>query len=251
MHETAMASTVSTPPALLSIEGLVVNYGAVQALKAVNLSVAAGEIVTLIGGNGAGKSSLMKAISGLTPAERGQIRFDGQDLGAVPAHRRVALGIAQSPEGRQVFSDQTVEDNLMLGAYLRPRGDAQLAQDIEAQFNTFPRLRERRHQLAGTLSGGEQQMLAIARALMARPRLLLLDEPSLGLAPLVVKEIFTVIRGLRSRGITILLVEQMANQALKVADRAYVLKTGEITSSGPASALLQDPAVRDAYLGQH
>ena len=236
---------------MLKIEQIAVNYGAIQALKGVSLEVGAGEVVTIIGGNGAGKSTLMKAISGLEPCAGGRIEFEGQDLARTPAHRRVALGIAQSPEGRQVFSDQSVRDNLLLGAYLRPASDPSIEADIEAQFNTFPRLRERQHQLAGTLSGGEQQMLAISRALMARPRLLLLDEPSLGLAPLIVKEIFAVIRALKQRGMTIVLVEQMANQALKVADRAYVLKTGEIASSGPARALLEDPAVREAYLGKH
>ncbi len=236
---------------MLTIENLAVNYGAIQALRGVSLTVNAGEVVTLIGGNGAGKSTLMKAISGLEPAAGGRIVFDGQDLAAVPAHRRVALGIAQAPEGRQVFPDQTVADNLLLGAWLRPAHDPSIAADLQAQYDTFPRLRERRDQLAGTLSGGEQQMLAIARALMARPRLLLLDEPSLGLAPLVVKEIFAVIRALKARGVTLLLVEQMARQALKVADRAYVLKTGEITTEGPARALAADPAVRAAYLGAH
>jgi branched-chain amino acid transport system ATP-binding protein len=228
-----------------------VSYGAVSALKGVSLEVKAGEVVTIIGGNGAGKTTLMKAISGLEPAAGGRIDFDGRDVTAMPAHRRVAIGIAQSPEGRQVFADQTVRDNLLLGAYLRDEKRTEIERDIEAQFAVFPRLRERQDQLAGTLSGGEQQMLAIARALMARPKLLLLDEPSLGLAPLVVKEIFAVIRSLRERGVTILLVEQMANQALKVADRAYVLKTGEITSSGSAKAMLADPAVREAYLGKH
>ena len=236
---------------MLSIRNLAVHYGAIQALKGVSLEVNAGEVVTLIGGNGAGKSTLMKAISGLEPVAGGDILFDGQSLHSVPAHRRVALGIAQAPEGRQVFADQTVRDNLMLGAYLRPARDPDIERDIEAQFDTFPRLRERQHQIAGTMSGGEQQMLAIARALMARPRVLLLDEPSLGLAPLIVKEIFAVIRTLKQRGVTILLVEQMANQALKVADRAYVIKTGEITSSGTAQAVLADPAVREAYLGKH
>jgi len=236
---------------MLKITDLRVNYGAIEALKGVNLEVQAGEVVTLIGGNGAGKSTLMRAISGLEPAVGGAISFDGANLATVPAHRRVGLGIAQSPEGRQVFADQSVRDNLLLGAYLRRDGDAAIDADINAQFATFPRLQERQHQLAGTLSGGEQQMLAISRALMARPKLLLLDEPSLGLAPLIVKEIFGVIRALKARGVTILLVEQMANQALKVADRAYVLKTGQITSSGSARELLNDPAVREAYLGKH
>ncbi len=236
---------------MLKITDLRVNYGAIEALKGVSLEVQAGEVVTLIGGNGAGKSTLMRAISGLEPAAAGSISFEGASLAAVPAHRRVGLGIAQSPEGRQVFADQSVRDNLVLGAYLRTDGDAAIGADIDAQFATFPRLKERQHQLAGTLSGGEQQMLAISRALMARPKLLLLDEPSLGLAPLIVKEIFGVIRALKARGVTILLVEQMANQALKVADRAYVLKTGQITSSGSAREMLNDPAVREAYLGKH
>ncbi|WOB11047.1 ABC transporter ATP-binding protein [Piscinibacter gummiphilus] len=236
---------------MLNVQQLDVNYGAVNALRGVNLSVAAGEVVTIIGANGAGKSTLMKAISGLVPAARGQIEFEGGTLASVPPHRRVGLGIAQSPEGRQVFADQTVRDNLVLGAYLRDAPKDEIDADIEAQFDTFPRLRERQHQLAGTLSGGEQQMLAIARALMARPKLLLLDEPSLGLAPLIVKEIFAVIRALKAKGVTILLVEQMANQALKVADRAYVLKTGEVSASRPARDLLDDPAVREAYLGKH
>ena len=236
---------------MLKITDLRVNYGAIEALKGVSLEVRSGEVVTLIGGNGAGKSTLMRAISGLEPAAGGSITFEGADLATVPAHRRVGLGIAQSPEGRQVFADQSVRDNLVLGAYLRADGDAAIGADIAAQFATFPRLQERQHQLAGTLSGGEQQMLAISRALMARPKLLLLDEPSLGLAPLIVKEIFGVIRALKARGVTILLVEQMANQALKVADRAYVLKTGQITSSGSARELLNDPAVREAYLGKH
>jgi branched-chain amino acid transport system ATP-binding protein len=236
---------------MLNVQRLDVNYGAITALRGVSLSVAAGEVVTIIGANGAGKSTLMKAISGLVPAARGQIEFDGASLAAVPSHRRVGLGIAQSPEGRQVFADQSVRDNLVLGAYLRHASKHEIDADIEAQFATFPRLRERQHQQAGTLSGGEQQMLAIARALMARPKLLLLDEPSLGLAPLVVKEIFSVIRALKARGVTILLVEQMAHQALKVADRAYVLKTGEVSASRPARELLDDPAVREAYLGKH
>lgn len=236
---------------LLHIENLAVRYGAIEALKGVSLDVNEGEVVTLIGGNGAGKSTLMKAISGLEPAAGGAIRFAGRDLAPVPAHERVGLGIAQSPEGRQVFADQTVRDNLVLGAWRRKDGAAAVERDIQAQFALFPRLAERQHQLAGTMSGGEQQMLAMSRALMAKPRLLLLDEPSLGLAPLVVKEIFSVIRTLKSQGVTLLLVEQMAHQALKVADRAYVLKTGEITSSGSAAALMADPAVREAYLGSH
>jgi branched-chain amino acid transport system ATP-binding protein len=236
---------------MLNVRKLEVNYGAVNALRGVSLTVGAGEVVTIIGGNGAGKSTLMKAISGLVPVAGGSIEFEGTPLAQMPAHRRVGLGISQSPEGRQVFADQSVRDNLLLGAYLRQVSPAEIDADIDAQFEVFPRLRERQHQRAGTLSGGEQQMLAIARALMARPKLLLLDEPSLGLAPLIVKEIFNVIRTLKARGVTILLVEQMANQALKVADRAYVLKTGEVSASRSAAELLSDPAVREAYLGKH
>ena len=236
---------------LLRIDGLQVHYGAVQALKGVSLQVRAGEVVTIIGGNGAGKSTLMKAVSGLVPAAAGRIAFAGRDITGVAGHLRVPLGIAQSPEGRQVFADQSVLDNLMLGAYHRKAGAAELKADVEAQFALFPRLRERQHQMAGTMSGGEQQMLAIARALMARPQLLLLDEPSLGLAPLIVKEIFAIIRQLRAGGVTILLVEQMANQALAIADRAYVLETGRITLAGSGHELRRDPKVRAAYLGAH
>ena len=236
---------------LLRIDDLHVHYGAVQALRGVSLHVQAGEVVTIIGGNGAGKSTLMRCISGLEPAAGGRVVFEGQDLAAIPGHRRVALGIAQSPEGRQVFADQSVRDNLLLGAYHRRASAAEIEADIQAQFERFPRLGERQLQMAGTMSGGEQQMLAIARALMARPKLLLLDEPSLGLAPLIVKEIFDTIRGLRTQGVTILLVEQMANQALAVADRGYVLETGRITLQGPGRELRRDPKVRAAYLGGH
>ncbi len=236
---------------LLRIEDLHVHYGAVQALKGVSLHVQAGEVVTIIGGNGAGKSTLMRCISGLEPAKAGRVLLRGQDLAAIPGHRRVALGIAQSPEGRQVFADQTVRDNLLLGAYHRRASAAEIEADIQAQFERFPRLGERQQQMAGTMSGGEQQMLAIARALMARPQLLLLDEPSLGLAPLIVKEIFDTIRSLRTLGVTILLVEQMANQALAVADRGYVLETGRITLQGAGRELRRDPKVRAAYLGGH
>ncbi|WP_313083709.1 ABC transporter ATP-binding protein [Pulveribacter sp.] len=236
---------------LLRIDDLHVHYGAVQALKGVSLHVQAGEVVTIIGGNGAGKSTLMRCISGLEPAKAGRVLFQGQDLAAIHGHRRVALGIAQSPEGRQVFADQTVRDNLVLGAYHRRASAAEIEADIQAQFERFPRLGERQLQMAGTMSGGEQQMLAIARALMARPKLLLLDEPSLGLAPLIVKEIFDTIRSLRTLGVTILLVEQMANQALAVADRGYVLETGRITLQGPGRELRRDPKVRAAYLGGH
>jgi branched-chain amino acid transport system ATP-binding protein len=236
---------------MLNINNLVVNYGAIEALRGVSLEVNAGEVVSIIGGNGAGKSTLMKAISGLETAKSGSIQFQGQDVTATPSHQRVALGISQSPEGRQVFADQSVEDNLLLGAFLRPSRDSEVVNDLERQYEIFPRLRERKNQQAGTLSGGEQQMLAISRALMSRPKLLLLDEPSLGLAPLIIKEIFAVIRRVRDEGMTILLVEQMANQALKVSDRAYVLKNGVIVTSGTAKDIANDPVVREAYLGKH
>jgi branched-chain amino acid transport system ATP-binding protein len=236
---------------VLQVKDLQARYGAVEALKGISLEVHPGEVVTMIGGNGAGKSTLMKVISGLEPAYSGSVFFKGQDITRMPGHLRVPLGIAQSPEGRQVFADQSVRDNLMLGAYHRKASRAELEHDIEAQFQAFPRLKERQHQMAGTMSGGEQQMLAIARALMAKPQLLLLDEPSLGLAPLIVKEIFSIVRSLKQRDITILLVEQMANQALGVADRGYVLETGKITLEGASAALRSDDKVRAAYLGSH
>jgi branched-chain amino acid transport system ATP-binding protein len=233
---------------MLAIEGLKVRYGAVEALKGISLQVGQGEVVTLIGGNGAGKSTLMRAIGGLVKVASGAIRFEGKDITGIRGHDCVRLGIGHSPEGRLVFGDQSVRDNLVLGAYAR-RDEDGIARDIERYFGVFPRLSERQDQLAGTLSGGEQQMLAIARALMARPKLLLLDEPSLGLAPLIVREVFSVIRRLREEGMTILLVEQMANQALAIADRAYVIETGTITLSGTGAELLRDERVRSAYLG--
>ena len=240
-----------TDSPLLEIKQLEVRYGAIEAIKGISLYVNSGEIVTIIGGNGAGKSTLMKTISGLEPAAVGRLMFAGQDVTQMPGHLRVSLGIAQSPEGRQVFPDQTVLDNMLLGAFHRKEAQAVIDTAIQEQFRIFPRLKERQEQMAGTLSGGEQQMLAIARALMSRPRLLLLDEPSLGLAPLIVKEIFGVIRALKERGVTILLVEQMANQALAVADRAYVLETGRITLEGKGAELRRNPKVRAAYLGAH
>ena len=233
---------------MLRIDDLKVRYGAVHALKGISLSVAAGEIVTLIGGNGAGKSTLMRTIAGLVKPASGTISFQGRSLNAIRPHDCVRLGIGHSPEGRLVFGDQSVRDNLMLGAYARDDTDGVEA-DIARYFAIFPRLAERQDQLAGTLSGGEQQMLAIARALMSRPKLLLLDEPSLGLAPLIVREVFAVIRRLREEGMTILLVEQMANLALGVADRAYVIETGTITLEGTGAELLRDERVRSAYLG--
>ena len=236
---------------MLTLDNVHMSYGAIQALKGVSLHVGAGEVVALIGANGAGKSTLLKGIVGLEPVAQGRILLHGQPAHEVAAHLRVGLGLALCPEGRGVFSDQTVRENLLLGAYLQ-RGDTALVQQrLEQQFERFPRLRERQNQMAGTLSGGEQQMLAIARALMSEPRLLLLDEPSLGLAPLIIADIFRTIRSLRDAGLTILLVEQMARQALAVADRAYVLETGCITLQGTGAELLNDPAVRAAYLGAH
>lgn len=234
---------------LLDIKRLSVNYGAVQALKQVSLHVDANEIVTIIGGNGAGKSTLMRALSGIE-ASSGDISLQGRSLSGVRAHHRVRQGIAHVPEGRQVFPDQTVHDNLMLGAFARKESAQALAPEVEACFAMFPRLRERRDQYAGTLSGGEQQMLAICRALMSKPKILMLDEPSLGLAPLIVAEIFKIIKSLKERGMTILLVEQMANQALAISDRAYVLEVGSIVMQGTGRELLASDRVREAYLGK-
>ena len=236
---------------MLKLESVKVSYGAIQAVKDVSLEVRAGEVVTIIGANGAGKSTLLKSIVGLEPVAEGRVLIDGNDCTKVPGHRRVGLGVALSPEGRGVFADQTVRENLLLGAYSRKNGGGSTEVAIEREFKRFPRLRERQHQLSGTLSGGEQQMLAISRALMSEPRLLLLDEPSLGLAPLIIKDIFTAIRQLRESGLTILLVEQMAKQALGVADRAYVLETGCITLEGSGRELLDNPKVKAAYLGTH
>jgi branched-chain amino acid transport system ATP-binding protein len=236
---------------MLKLESVSISYGAIQAVRDVSIEVPKGEVVTIIGANGAGKSTLLKSIVGLEPVAGGRISFDGQDITKTPAHRRTGMGVALSPEGRGVFSDQSVRDNLLLGAYSKKSDSVRTEQKIEQFFELFPRLKERQEQFAGTLSGGEQQMLAIARALMSEPKLLLLDEPSLGLAPLIIRDIFNTIRALRETGLTILLVEQMANQALGVADRAYVLETGSVTLQGKGSDLLKDPKVRAAYLGTH
>jgi branched-chain amino acid transport system ATP-binding protein len=236
---------------MLKLESVSISYGAIHAVRDVSIEVPKGEVVTIIGANGAGKSTLLKSVVGLEPVASGRILFDGQDITATPAHRRTGMGVALSPEGRGVFSDQSVRDNLLLGAYSKTSDATRTEQKIEQFFKMFPRLKERQEQFAGTLSGGEQQMLAIARALMSEPKLLLLDEPSLGLAPLIIKDIFNTIRTLRETGLTILLVEQMANQALGVADRAYVLETGRITLQGKGCDLLNDPKVRAAYLGAH
>ncbi len=233
---------------MLLVEGLDVYYGAVHALKGVSLRAEAGEIVTLIGANGAGKTTLLRTISGVIPARAGAVRFEGRDITRVPPHEIVGLGVSQAPEGRMVFANLTVEDNLELGAYRR-KDRAEIAEDRQAVFHLFPRLKERRRQNAGTLSGGEQQMLAIGRALMSRPRLLLLDEPSLGLAPLLVREIFKTIAEINRGGVTVLLVEQNAHMALSLARRGYVLETGRVILEDQCSELLRNEEVKRAYLG--
>jgi branched-chain amino acid transport system ATP-binding protein len=233
---------------MLEVRDLDVYYGAVHALKGVSVSAGQGEIVTLIGANGAGKTTLLRCVSGLVPARAGHVRFEGRDITKMPAHEIVGLGISQSPEGRMVFANLTVEVNLELGAYRR-RDKAAILEDRERIYTLFPRLKERRKQSAGTLSGGEQQMLAIGRALMSRPRLLLLDEPSLGLAPLLVREIFRTIQEINRGGMTVLLVEQNAHMALSIAGRGYVLETGRVRLEDKASALLANEEVKSAYLG--
>ena len=233
---------------MLEISDLSVNYGGIKALQQVSLRVETGEIVTLIGANGAGKTTTLKTISRLLTAKTGRIIYQGQDITHLPPHEIVKRGIAHSPEGRRILARQTVLTNLQLGAYTRS-DRLGVKSDIEEQWQLFPRLSERREQLAGTLSGGEQQMLAIARALMSRPKLLLLDEPSLGLAPQIVREIFSIIRQLNESGVTILLVEQNANLALETANRGYVLAAGRLTMAGKAGDLLKDERVKQAYLG--
>ena len=233
---------------LLEVRDLDVFYGAVHALKGVTVNVREGEIVTLIGANGAGKTTLLRTISGLIQARAGTIKLDGRDIGRTAPHRIVGLGVSQSPEGRMVFANLSVEDNLELGAYLR-RDRAAIREDRDRVYRLFPRLLERRRQVSGTLSGGEQQMLAMGRALMSRPRLLLLDEPSLGLAPLLVREIFKTIQEINATGVTVLLVEQNAHMALSIARRGYVLETGRVRLEDQASALLVNDEVRQAYLG--
>ena len=234
----------------LAVENLTVCYGAIQALNGISLRVEPGEVVTLIGGNGAGKTTTLRAISGLLRPKSGNIEFDGKSILGWPPHRIVCHGLVHVPEGRGIFANLTVEENLQMGAYAR-HDAAAIRQDHERALELLPRLRERLHQQAGTLSGGEQQMLAIARSLLARPRLLMLDEPSLGLAPQVVQTVFQVIREIASTGTTILLVEQNAGMALKVADRAYVIEVGEIQMEGRASELAASDEVRKAYLGGH
>lgn len=234
--------------AMLELKDVNVFYGNIHAIKDINITVNQGEIVTLIGANGAGKSTTLRTISGLLKPRSGEITFEGQQIGSLPAQDIVKAGISQVPEGRRIFANMTVLENLELGAYTRTDKDG-IAADMEIVFGRFPRLKERLQQEAGTLSGGEQQMLAMGRALMSRPRLLLLDEPSMGLAPILIKEIFSIISDINKAGTTILLVEQNANMALKVANRAYVLETGHITVSGDADELASSEAIRKAYLG--
>jgi branched-chain amino acid transport system ATP-binding protein len=240
-----MSAAPNSKP-LLKVTNLEVYYGAIHALKGISFEVFQGEIISLIGSNGAGKTSTLRAISGLAEA-RGEVELEGKSLLKVPAHQRVLLGLAQSPEGRGIFPNLTVWENLQMGAYSRK--DKNIQKDLDHCHQLFPRLKERGQQLAGTLSGGEQQMLAISRALMCRPKLLLLDEPSLGLAPIIVAQIFDIVKMLNRDGMTVLLVEQNANQALKIAHRAYVLETGRITLSGTGASLLSNDEVRKSYLG--
>ncbi|MBX6396171.1 MAG: ABC transporter ATP-binding protein [Alicyclobacillaceae bacterium] len=233
---------------MLQVRELNVYYGVIHALKGISLSVEQGEIVTLIGANGAGKTTLLRTISGLITPQSGQIEFEGRPIVKTPAREIVRMGVSQVPEGRRVFATMSVEENLEMGAFLR-KDKKGIQEDLEMVYTRFPRLKERRRQVAGTLSGGEQQMLAIGRALMARPRLLLLDEPSMGLAPILVQEIFHIIREINEAGTTILLVEQNAHMALSIAHRAYVLETGQIKLSGAAAELAESEEVKKAYLG--
>jgi branched-chain amino acid transport system ATP-binding protein len=234
---------------LLNIDNLHVSYGKIKAIKGISLQVSQGEIVALVGANGAGKTTLLKTISGiLTPAE-GSVSFEGKDLTKVKPFQRVVEGICQAPEGRGIFPGMTVQENLEIGKYSRSAAKDEMSDDLEMVYELFPRLKERQKQAGGTLSGGEQQMLSISRALMSRPRLLLLDEPSMGLAPMFIAQIFSIIQKIKTQGMTILLVEQNASKALNIADRAYVLETGLITKQGTGQEMLNDPAVRAAYLG--
>ena len=234
---------------MLKIENLHVSYGGIKALRGISLEVPEGKIVTLIGANGAGKSTTLRTISGLVKADSGSITYDGQELLGKPINKILEAGIAQAPEGRRVFANLTVLENLKIGAYLRKDKEG-IEKDLQWVYSLFPRLEERSWQLAGTLSGGEQQMLAVGRALMSRPKVLMMDEPSLGLAPLVVQGIFDIIRTINKEGVTVLLIEQNANMALKVADLAYVLETGTITRSGTGAELLADESIKEAYLGK-
>ena len=232
---------------MLTVEGLRSRYGRIEVLHGIDLTVQSGEIVTVVGANGAGKTTLLKCLSGTQPVSGGTITFRGENLTGVPAHRRPARGLTQSPEGRQIFTNLTVEENLRLGAFLY--ADDRVDRDMEDAFQMFPILREKRNLPAGGLSGGQPQMLAMSRALMGRPSCLLLDEPSMGLAPIIVQQIFDVVSSLKALGVTVLLVEQNAFGALKIADRGYVMETGRITMSGAAEDLIADPRIREAYLG--
>ncbi|WP_019121839.1 ABC transporter ATP-binding protein [Brevibacillus massiliensis] len=235
---------------MLQIEGLSIHYGVIPAVKKLNIEVKQGEVVTLIGANGSGKTTTLRGISGITRAKEGKILFQGKDITKMEAHQIVAMGISQVPEGRGVFPDLKVIENLYMGAYLR-RDKKQIQRDVEEVFHLFPRLEERKEQVAGTLSGGEQQMLAMGRALMSKPKLLLLDEPSMGLAPIIVKEIFKIVKRINEEGTTVLLVEQNANMALSVAHRGYVLETGEIVEQGTVTELQNNDKIRKIYLGIH
>ncbi len=234
--------------ALLEVKNLEVYYGVIQAIKGISFEVNEGEIVTLIGSNGAGKTTTMQSIMGLIPAKHGEIIYDGVPINKVPSHKIVQMGMTQVPEGRRVFQELTVYDNLLMGAYTK-KDNKKIKEDIESVYDRFPRLKERKNQIAGTLSGGEQQMLAMGRALMSHPRLLMLDEPSMGLSPLLVDQVFSIIKDIHKEGTTILLVEQNAGKALAIADRAYVLETGNITMTGEAGTLLNDDRIKKAYLG--
>ena len=236
-------------PVLLELKGLEVNYGGIRAVKGIDLEVREGELVCLIGANGAGKSTTLRAICGLLPARAGRVRYAGEDIAGTPVHELPRRGLVMVPEGRGIFAQLTVQENLSMGAFTRDDGG--ISRDLERQYEIFPRLRERRTQTAGTLSGGEQQMLAIGRALMARPKLLLLDEPSMGLAPRLVSKIFEIVRDIAQQGVTILLVEQDARLALEVAERGYVMESGNITLADAAANLLANPKVREAYLGEN
>ena len=232
---------------MLKVNNLIVRYGMIEAIKGISFEVNDGEIVTLIGANGAGKTTTLQTISGLLKPYNGTIEFDGKDLTKIPSHKIVKLGIAQCPERRRIFADQTVEENLLLGAYTRKDND--IDNDLKKMYALFPRLEERKTQLGGTLSGGEQQMLAMARALMAKPKIMILDEPSMGLSPLLVNEIFDIIKEINSNGTSILLVEQNAKKALQISDRAYVLETGKITKTGTGEELLNSEDIKKSYLG--
>ena len=241
--------TVDAATPLLALEGLEVAYGGIQAVRGIDLFVGKGELVCLIGANGAGKTTTLKGITGLQPVSGGTVRYEGEDVTGAPAFQLVRRGLAMVPEGRGVFGGLTIEENLAMGAYIR-NDDAGIKAEIERVYHLFPRLKERRRQTAGTLSGGEQQMLAMGRAMLSRPKLLLLDEPSMGLAPLMVQKVFETIVTISGEGVTILLIEQNAKLALEVSRRGYVMESGEITIAGPSASLMHDPKVRAAYLGE-